>query len=124
MDYGIPYLRICMIGSLGMMGQWVFDRFVMASGKSSLFLFTLSAVSVTNLILDPVLFIAVLSRLGNLSLIWMSFVLAEAVVIPLGMFLWKRESTKVLNPIEQIETVRAEGNRNSSKTEIRKKLIV
>ena len=50
MNYGIPYLRICMIGSLGMMGQWVFDRFVMASGKSSLFLFTLSAASITNLI--------------------------------------------------------------------------
>lgn len=55
MRYGIPYLRICMLGSLGMMGQWVFDRFVMASGKSSLFLFTLSAASVTNLILDPIL---------------------------------------------------------------------
>lgn len=54
MNYGIPYLRICMLGSLGMMGQWVFDRFVMASGKSSLFLFTLSAASITNLILDPV----------------------------------------------------------------------
>ena len=53
--YGIPYLRICMLGSLGMMGQWVFDRFVMASGRSSLFLFTLSAASVTNLILDPIL---------------------------------------------------------------------
>lgn len=55
MAYGIPYLRICMLGSLGMMGQWVFDRFVMASGRSSLFLFTLSAASVTNLILDPIL---------------------------------------------------------------------
>lgn len=55
MNYGIPYLRICMLGSLGMMGQWVFDRFVMASGKSSLFLFTLSAASITNLILDPIL---------------------------------------------------------------------
>lgn len=55
MDFGIPYLRICMIGSLGMMGQWVFDRFVMASGKASLFLFTLSAASITNLILDPIL---------------------------------------------------------------------
>lgn len=55
MDYGIPYLRICMLGSLGMMGQWVFDRFVMASGKASLFLFTLSAASITNLILDPIL---------------------------------------------------------------------
>lgn len=55
MNYGMPYLRICMLGSLGMMGQWVFDRFVMASGKASLFLFTLSAASVTNLILDPIL---------------------------------------------------------------------
>lgn len=342
MDYGIPYLRICMIGSLGMMGQWVFDRFVMASGKSSLFLFTLSAASITNLILDPilifgyfgfpamgtagaalatvigqwagcfagyfinrrwnmeipihftvkadkkcmtailkvgipstlvqaissvlaiyvnsvlmvitptavavygacvkiqglvtvgvngmgsglipivaynygakkperiyqscrwamlysvafygvfflimeivpeqvlllfdaseemlaigtialrimavsyllsnicltyssafqglgmgvqsmlltlsrqvvlpVLFIAALSRLGNLSLIWMSFVLAEAVVIPFGMVLWRKESTKVLNPLEQIEKIMAEGGKkNSSTTEIRKR---
>ena len=55
MGYGIPYLQICMLGCLGMMGQWVFDRFVMASGKSSLFLFTLSAASITNLVLDPIL---------------------------------------------------------------------
>ncbi len=55
MEYGASYLRICMIFSLGLMGQWVFDRFVMASGKSSLFLFTLSAASITNLILDPIL---------------------------------------------------------------------
>lgn len=37
------------------MGQWVFDRFVIASGKSHLFLYTLSAASITNLILDPIL---------------------------------------------------------------------
>ena len=43
-----------MLFSLGQMGQWVFDRFVIASGKSHLFLFTLSAASVTNLILDPI----------------------------------------------------------------------
>ena len=52
--YGRDYLSICMLFSLGQMGQWVFDRFVIASGKSRLFLFTLSAASVTNLILDPV----------------------------------------------------------------------
>ena len=43
-----------MLFSLGQMGQWVFDRFVIASGRSGLFLFTLSAASVTNLILDPI----------------------------------------------------------------------
>lgn len=52
--YGRQYLSICMIFSFGQMGQWVFDRFVIASGRSSLFLFTLSAASITNLILDPI----------------------------------------------------------------------
>lgn len=53
-EYGIRYLTVCMLFSFGQMGQWVFDRFVIASGRSGLFLFTLSAASITNLILDPV----------------------------------------------------------------------
>ena len=53
-SYGKQYLTVCMLFSFGQMGQWVFDRFVIASGKSTLFLFTLSAASVTNLILDPI----------------------------------------------------------------------
>lgn len=52
--YGQEYLTVCMLFSFGQMGQWVFDRFVIASGKSNLFLFTLSAASLTNLILDPI----------------------------------------------------------------------
>ncbi len=52
--YGRDYLTVCMLFSFGQMGQWVFDRFVMASGRSHLFLFTLSAASLTNLILDPI----------------------------------------------------------------------
>lgn len=53
-QYGIEYLRICMVFSLGTMGQWVFDRFLIATGRSSLFLVTLSVASITNLVLDPV----------------------------------------------------------------------
>lgn len=53
-EYGIRYLAVCMLFSFGQMGQWVFDRFVIASGRSGLFLFTLSAASITNLILDPI----------------------------------------------------------------------
>lgn len=48
----------------------------------------------------PVIFISVLSRLKNISLIWMAFVLAEAVVIPFGVFLWRRESGKALKYLE------------------------
>ena len=53
-SYGKKYLTVCMLFSFGQMGQWVFDRFVIASGKSTLFVFTLSAASLTNLILDPI----------------------------------------------------------------------
>jgi len=52
--YGRDYLTVCMLFAFGQMGQWVFDRFVIASGRSTLFLFTLSAASITNLILDPI----------------------------------------------------------------------
>lgn len=52
--YGREYLTVCMLFSFGQMGQWVFDRFVITSGKSNLFLFTLSAASLTNLALDPI----------------------------------------------------------------------
>lgn len=55
--YGRRYITICMLFSFGQMGQWIFDRFVIASGKSSLFLLTLSAASITNLILDPIFII-------------------------------------------------------------------
>lgn len=53
-DYGASYLRICMVFSLGMMCQWVFDRFLIATGKSVLFLATLGCAAIINLILDPI----------------------------------------------------------------------
>jgi len=52
--YGKDYLSICMLCSLGCMGQWVFDRMLIATGRSVGFLITLSTASITNLILDPV----------------------------------------------------------------------
>ena len=52
--YGMAYLDIVVLFAAPNMGQWVFDRFVISSGKSNLFLFTLSAASITNLILDPI----------------------------------------------------------------------
>lgn len=52
---GMQYLAIVMMGSLGLMLQWVFDRFTISSGRSNLFLITLSSGAITNLILDPIL---------------------------------------------------------------------
>lgn len=54
-EYGIAYVRVCMLLSLGQMTQWVFDRLLIATGKSTLFLATLGTASIVNLILDPIL---------------------------------------------------------------------
>lgn len=54
-EHGKAYIRICMFFSLGQMIQWVFDRFLIATGRSSMFLITLSTASIVNLILDPIL---------------------------------------------------------------------
>ena len=44
-----------MLFSFGQMIQWVFDRLLIATGKSTLFLATLGTASIVNLILDPIL---------------------------------------------------------------------
>lgn len=54
-QHGFGYLRIVMLLSIGQMTQWVFDRLLIITGKSSLFLITLGTASVVNLILDPIL---------------------------------------------------------------------
>ncbi len=53
--YGVQYLTICMVFSFGQLGQWVFDRLLIATGRSSLFLISLGFASGINLILDPIL---------------------------------------------------------------------
>lgn len=56
-----------MIFSLGQMGQWVFDRFLIATGKSKLFLISLGVASIVNLVLDPVLIfgISIFPKMGT-----------------------------------------------------------
>lgn len=54
-QYGTSYIRICMLFSFGQMIQWVFDRLLIATGKSTLFLATLGTASIVNVILDPIL---------------------------------------------------------------------
>lgn len=94
-DYGVRYLTVCMLFSFGQMGQWVFDRFVIASGRSGLFLFTLSAASLTNLILDPVFIFGWfgLPRMETLGAA-IATVIGQIVGMLAGIFInrrWNRE---------------------------------
>ena len=53
--YGIQYLTIVCCGSLGIFTQFVFERLLMATGKTIYTMFTQGAGAITNLILDPIL---------------------------------------------------------------------
>lgn len=75
--------------------SWVFDRFVIASGRSGLFLFTLSAASVTNLILNPIF---IFGLFGVPRMETMGAAIATVIGQTVGMFAgivinrkWNRE---------------------------------
>ena len=93
--YGRQYITVCMLFSFGQMGQWIFDRFVIASGKSTLFIFTLSAASLTNLLLDPILIFGLfgLPRMETLGAA-IATVIGQCVGLLAGILInrrWNRE---------------------------------
>lgn len=53
-ENGVAYLRTVMVLSMGTMFQWVLERLLVSTGKTHLFMITLTSGSIVNLILDPV----------------------------------------------------------------------
>jgi putative MATE family efflux protein len=53
--YGVEYLSICMIFSLGSVGQIIFQRLLQATGKTGLSMVSQLAGAVFNIIFDPIL---------------------------------------------------------------------
>ncbi len=108
--YGRQYLAVCMLFSFGQMGQWVFDRFVMASGKGHLFLFTLSAASLTNLALDPIFIFGLFGvpRLETLGAA-IATVIGQVVGMVAGIVInrrWNREIPFSLRPKPDGKSIR------------------
>ena len=60
---GTEYLNTVMFLAFGVMFQWVLERLLISTGKTKLFMITLSSGAIINIILDPV-FIFGLSALG------------------------------------------------------------
>ncbi len=90
MGYGIPYLRIMAVSYLLFNVCLTFSSAFQGLGMGvQSMLLTLSRQ-----VIMPVLLIAAASGFSELSLIWWAFVLAEAMVIPAEMVLWKKESGK------------------------------
>lgn len=88
---GIPALRILAVSYFVSIVCLVFSSAFqgLGLGQTSMYL------TMTRQVILPVVLIGLMSRTGNLQWIWGSFVLAEALSIPLGVWLWKREKKKL-----------------------------
>lgn len=53
--YGTSYVRICLIGSIGLFSQFCFERLLQATGRTTWTMITQMTGAVINLILDPIL---------------------------------------------------------------------
>lgn len=54
-EYGVQYLKICMVASFGVFGQITFERLLQATGRTFLTMITQGVGAIINIILDPIL---------------------------------------------------------------------
>lgn len=59
-DYGIKYLRVCLIGSFGLFTGITFERLLQATGQTVNSMIAQLAGAITNIVLDPILIFGLL----------------------------------------------------------------
>ncbi len=57
--YGVDYLSVCCIASLGIFGQVIMERLAQATGKTTLSMIMQLSGAITNIILDPLLILGI-----------------------------------------------------------------
>ena len=59
-DYGVKYLRVCLIGSFGLFSGITFERLLQATGQTVNSMIAQLAGAITNIVLDPILIFGLL----------------------------------------------------------------
>lgn len=54
-EYGVRYLRICLMGSFGFYLEMVFERIMQSTGRTIYNMYSQGAGAITNIILDPIM---------------------------------------------------------------------
>ncbi|BDC91955.1 MATE family efflux transporter [Treponema bryantii] len=93
-EYGVQYLSICMIVSVGLYGAILFERLLQSTGRTVLSMISQLAGAITNIIFDPLLIFGLLGfpKLGIAGAAWAT-VLGQIVgfVISLSLNLTKNK---------------------------------
>ena len=96
--YGVDYLSVCCIASLGIFGQVMMERLAQATGKTTLSMFMQLSGAITNIILDPLLILGIgpFPRMEAKGAA-VATVIGQFVAFGMGIFLnlWKNKEIRL-----------------------------
>lgn len=61
-EYGVSYISICLMFSMGIFGQFCFERLLQSTGRTGLAMMTQLIGAVINIILDPILIFGIIGK--------------------------------------------------------------
>lgn len=103
-EMGVQYLRICFIASLGLFLQVAHEKFMQATGKTTLSMITQTVGAVFNIVFDPILIYGLfgLPALGIAGAAYAT-VGGQIVSAIVGIILQKKKNTEVVIKLENIK---------------------
>ena len=103
-EYGVEYLSICFIASFGLFCQVAHEKFMQATGKTTLSMATQAVGAIVNIILDPIM-IQGWFGLPALGIVGAAYatVIGQIVSAIVGIVLQQKKNTEIRYTLEDVK---------------------